>query len=244
MNRIHLIALLLSLCAVQMPEPTWAQTAETEAAGLFERCDGDTAARIRFLEQSLDDNSTYAQYYFGGWLGFYTIGLGVSSYNAANNERGERAVQIASAVKAVGGIGRILFWQPSARFGADSSRSMPVNNQADCSLRLQKAEEQLRTNAHESDRRWGWKAHVFNAALHVTGAVIVGEVWGARKDAWAQAGLGTVIGEAVIWTHPWQANDTIEEYERRFPASGLPPEPRVSWGLAPTLGGAGLYVRF
>jgi hypothetical protein len=85
---------------------------------------------------------------------------------------------------------------------------------------------------------------VYNAAIHAATAIIVGEVWGARKDAWGQAAVGTVVGEGIIWSYPWQATEVAEEYERRFPATGLPPQPRVSWGVAPTVGGAGLYFRF
>ncbi len=245
MNQNRLIALLLALSALQLPQRCWAQAEQTETVELFEKCDGDTAARIRFLEQNLEDDRTYAKYYAGGWLGFYTIGVGDSSYEAAHNERGEQAVHILSAVKAVGGIGRMLFWPPNAKEGADASRALRADNAEQCRHRLEVAEGALRVNAEQAERRWDWKPHVINLALHALGAVIVGEVYtGARQEAWQSAAIGEVVGEASIWSFPWHATGALEEYERRFPASGLPPEPRVSWGLAPTVGGAGLYVRF
>lgn len=223
----------------------------SEAAGddqqlvsLFESCDGDTAARIRFIEDSLGVNRGYARYYRNGWLGFYTIGVGFSSYRASTNERGERAVQILSAIKAVGGVARILIRPPNAKEGEDASRALPSTNPAECRRRLEVAEETLQLNARQAGQRWDWKPHVINAAIHVTGAVIVAETWGARRDAWGQAVLGELFGEAIIWSFPWQAADVLEEYERRFPASGLPPEPRVGWGLAPTVGGGAFVVRF
>jgi hypothetical protein len=121
---------------------------------------------------------------------------------------------------------------------------MPAGNEEECRARLAQAEADLRRNAHEGERRWGWKSHVFNAALQAGGAAIVSETWGARRDAWSQAALGLAFGEAIIWSFPWQATDALEDYERRFPASGLPPEPQVSWGLAPNLGGGSFFVRF
>lgn len=222
----------------------------SEAAGddqqlvsLFESCDGDTAARIRFIEDSLEANRDYARYYRNGWLSFYTIGVGFSSYQAAT-DNGERAVQTLSAIKAVGGIARILIWPPNAKEGADASRTLPSTNAAECSQRLEVAEETLRLNARQAGQRWDWKPHVINAAIHVTGAIIVAETWGARRAAWQQAALGELFGEVIIWSFPWQATSVLEEYERRFPATGLPPEPRVSWGVVPSVGGAAFSLRF
>lgn len=243
MIRISL-ALLVFFLSIHAAQPAAAQSEESDTVELFESCEGDTAARIRFIEHSLEENRDYARYYYGGWLSFYTIGVGFSSYRASTNERGERAVQILSAIKAVGGITRILIWPPNAKNGADASRAVPATSDGLCRQRLEVAEATLRENARQAGQRWDWKPHVINAAIHVTGAVVVGEVWGARRDAWGQAALGEAFGEAIIWSFPWQAADVLEEYERRFPASGLPPEPRVSWGIAPTIGGAGLYVRF
>jgi hypothetical protein len=236
---------LASILVVVLSAAAKAQTGAADSAVLFQQCDGDTAARIRFIEDNLEDDRTYARYYYGGWLGFYTVGIGYSSFEAAHNERGEQAVHIASAVKAVGGIGRMLYWPPNAKEGADASRGLPANSAAQCRQRLEVAEQTLRLNAEQADRRWDWKQHVINLAIHVTGAVIIGEVYnGARQEAWQSAGIATVVGEAIIWTFPWQAKGVLEEYERRFPATGLPPEPRVGWGIAPTIGGASVYVRF
>lgn len=215
-----------------------------DVVALFEYCDGETAARIRFIEEALEANRSYARYYYAGWLSFYTLGVGFSSYGAALNERGERAVHILSAIKAVGGIGRTLLWPPSARAGAAASRALPARDDEQCRHRLQLAEQTLRRNARQAGLRWNWWPHLINLAIHVGGAVIVGETWGARRDAWGQAALGETVGEAIIWSFPWQAADTLEEYERRFPASGLPPEPRLRWNLAPQPWGAALSLRF
>jgi len=241
MNNLRLVPGVVALSLVCLSAVASAQTGND---ALFQQCDGDTAARIRFLEGGLEENRSYAQWYYGGWLGFYTIGVGYSSYGAANNERGERAVHILSAIKAVGGIGRMLYWPPNAKNGADASRNLPVATAEQCRHRLQVAEDTLRLNYKQAQMRWDWKPHVINLAIHATGAAIVGEVWGARKDAWGSAAIGEVVGETIIWSFPWQADSALEEYERRFPATGLPPQPRVSWGVAPTIGGASAYVRF
>jgi hypothetical protein len=238
------VKLIIVIAALDMPA-----LAETEAesdadvVALFEQCDGDTAARLRFLEQALEEDRNYARYYFGGWLGFYTIGLGVTSWNAAHDE-GERAIQVLSGIKALFGIGRMLYAPPNAKEGADASRAIAVNNEEQCRRRLEVAEQTLRYNTKQSQQKWGWKPHVFNLALHSAGAVVVAETWGARRAAWESAVIGMVVGETIIFSFPWHANEDLEEYERRFPPTGLPPGPKVSWGLAPTLGGASFFLRF
>jgi hypothetical protein len=245
MNNLRLVLSVGVFALVGFLSEASAQTRPGDGAAMFEQCGGDTAARIRFLEDNLGENRSYARWYYGGWLGFYTVGVGYSSWGAAHNERGEQAVHIVSAVKAVGGIGRMLYWPPNAKEGADPSRNLPASSPGQCRHRLEVAEQTLRLNAEQAEKRWDWKPHVFNAAIHAAGALIVGEIYnGARQEAWTSAAVGEVVGEAIIWSFPWQAADVLEEYERRFPKTGLPPEPRVGWGVAPTIGGASVYVRF
>ena len=184
-----------------------------------------------------------ADWWWGGWLGFYATGTVVQSVRAGLEEQGKRADYIVSAVKALFGTGRLLYARPNARLGAEPMLAVPLEAPADCSARLGIGEETLRKNAHESDSRWSWKRHLFNVGINVIGGVIVAEGFGAEQRGWTSAGIGIAVGEAMILSTRLGLGD-LEEYDRRFPASGVPAEPPTTWNLVPWPGGIGLAVRF
>ena len=101
------------------PTPAGAASTSETPVGL-DACAGDDAARLTFLTERLEGRRRYARNYMRGWLGFYTVGFGVSTYQAATeDDRGERAVDSLSAAKALFGIGRMAFWPPHAKDGAE-----------------------------------------------------------------------------------------------------------------------------
>jgi hypothetical protein len=160
------------------------------------------------------------------------------------DDAGERADQIVSAVKSGIGLGQNLWMPPPARDGADALRGMPADSAAACAERLARAEDVLRRNAEESrEQRFGWIPHAGNLALNAAGALIVTQGFD-EKSGWASAALGLVVGEITIWTYPWQAPGALAEYERRFPASGVPQPPAASLHLEPWGNGARLVLRY
>jgi hypothetical protein len=80
--------------------------------------------------------------------------------------------------------------------------------------------------------------------LNVVGGVIADEAFDAQRRGWISAGVGIAVGTAMILSHPWQAAGDLAEYERRFPASGVPADPPTSWRIVPWPGGAALALRF
>jgi hypothetical protein len=234
-----------SVAAEEAPQASTGSTMPSPVAPGLDACARDDSARLSFLSERLEGRRRYATNYMRGWLAFYTVGFGVSTYSAATrDDSAEAAVQALSAAKSVFGIGRMLYDPPYARLGMDGIIEGSPGTAEACSADVAEAEERLKNAAHQAGRRFRWKSHVFNLALHSIGAVAVGEGFGAREDAWASAGVGAVVGEIVIWTFPWHAESDYAEYQEKFPRSGVAASPRLAWSIVPTSAGAALQLRF
>jgi hypothetical protein len=204
-------------------------------------CDPDTAARLRFLEERLDARRTYADWWWKGWTGFYGIGTVVETVQAATeDDEGKQADYAVSAGKAAFGTVRLALYPPTARQGADPIRAVPLGGPGACRERLDVGERLLRENAHESESRWDWKRHLANVGINVAGGLIVAEGFD-ESDGWISAGVGIAVGEAMTFSHPWEADDDLAEYQRRFEG---PAAPRVSWHVLPWQGGARFMLAF
>jgi len=234
---LPLLALALA-CAG--PAGPGAASAPTAAGASLDRCDSDTAGRLRFLEQRLAAERTHGRVWQAGWTGAYGFGVLLQGARAGlEDDAGERADLIVSAVKATIGTARLLLSPTPARHGAEAARAIAPTDADACARRLEVAESALEQSAERARSRFSWKSHLANVVLNVGGAVIVA-VGFDEPEGWASGVLGLLVGEAQIWSHPWRADEAWEEYERRFPASGLPPEPRTTWRVGPT----GVELRF
>jgi hypothetical protein len=212
----------------------------------LDRCAGDTRDRLRFIEEHLDSKQTYAQRWSIGWNSVYTVGIVFEGARAGfADDRGDRADHIVSAVKSSVGLAEGLLRPPPQRLGTRELRDLPTSTPDECAARLARAEEILRENAADSkEQRFGWKAHAGNLALNLAGALVLAEGFGDESAAWQSGALGFVVGEGRIWSYPWHAPGALAEYERRFPASGLPPTPETTWRLESWGGGARLVVSY
>jgi hypothetical protein len=232
------------LVAATLAGPAWTWAEELPPPEAYEACEPETAARLRFLETRLEDGQPHGRYWWYGWTGFYGASMVFSSTRAGlEDDDGERADQIVSAVKALTGVARQLIQRPTARLGADPMLAMPVENEGACRARLARGEELLRAGAEEARQRYSWLLHVGTVLFNVAGGVVVAEGFD-EPDGWRNAGIGIAVGEIAHWSHPWRQTSDLEEYERRFPADGLPRGPGVSFGVAPAPGGAALRVLF
>ncbi len=213
----------------------------TEPA-LLDRCGVDDAARIRFLEERLDQRRSYADLWWKGWTAAYGIGTVVESVQAGlEDDRGRKADYAVSAAKAAFGTTRLLLFPPIARKGADPMRAIEPVDAAACRERLATGEALLRESAHDSESRWSWKRHAANVAINVAGGVIVAEGFDESRG-WTSMAIGIAVGEAMTFSHPWKADDDLTEYERRF--GGAPPANRVSFTIAPWRQGARILLTF
>jgi hypothetical protein len=208
----------------------------------LDRCSVDDAARIRFLEERLDQRRGYADLWWKGWTAGYGIGTIVEAVEAGiEDDRGRKADYAVSAAKAAFGTTRLLLYPPIARKGADPMRAIEPVDAAACRDRLATGEALLRESAHESESRWSWKRHLANVAINVAGGVIVAEGFDESRG-WTSMGIGIAVGEAMTFSHPWKGDDDLAEYERRF--GGAPPANRVSFTVAPWRQGARIILTF
>jgi hypothetical protein len=203
------------------------------------RCDPDSGARLRWLVDRLEAREFYADWWWRGWISFYGLGVVIQSVSAGvEDDTGERADLVVSAVKAAGGVVRLYYDRPPARLGADPILETPVVDEASCRDKVRQGEDLLREAAEDSDTRWNWKAHASNVAINVAGGVIVAEGFD-EDDGWISAGVGIAVGEVMLWSRPWKGRSDLEEYETRFA-----PAPKVSWAIVPFGRGAQVQLRF
>jgi hypothetical protein len=202
--------------------------------------DEEVNERLRFAEEKLDYRRTYANIWWKGWTGFYIAGVGVQGYKASNTDSaGKRADFIASVVKSVGGIADKMYDPLRARLGADPIREMPSETREERLRQLALAEELLRKDAKQADRRYSILRHVGNLVVNAGAAVIVTQAFDTSdKRGWTSAGIGFAVGEAMIWSQPWWPHQHLDEYESRFGGQ------KVSWQIVPTLNGAAIQATF
>lgn len=238
-NRFRALSLLVAVALVVTAAPR----ARADAAPLdTSRCEAGTRARLDWLVDRLESRETYADLWWRGWISFYGLGVVIQSARAGvEDDDGEQADLVVSAVKAVGGVTRLYFSRPTARLGADPiAAAGPLADEAACQRAVAEGESLLRAAAEESDRRWSWTPHLTNVAVNTAGALIVAEGFD-EDDGWTSAAVGIAVGEAMLWTHPWKSRDDLAEYEARF-VTGARPGP--TWALAPYERGLQVQVRF
>jgi hypothetical protein len=208
-------------------------------------CESGTEARLRFLEEHLEGRRTYADLWWKGWNTVYAGGIVVEGVRAGlEDDRGERADRIVGAVKSGIGLAQNLWSPPPARLGASELDDLPTDSPEGCAQRLARAEEILRRNAEAShDERRSWIPHLGNLGLNLAGALIVAKGFDERSG-WGSGALGFAVGEVRIWSYPWHAGGALEEYERRFPASGVPQGPPTTWRIESWAGGARVVLRY
>jgi hypothetical protein len=202
-------------------------------------CEGISGEKLEFISSRLDERKRHASIWWRGFTGFYAIGTVITAAQAATEgHSGDRAVDIVSSAKAAFGTTRLFFFdRPAALHGAD-----PVRHELpSCDAALARGEELLRQAAKETRSRASWKRHASIVGINALGAVIAGEGWGSREQAWVSAGVGIAVGEVMAWTHPWNGVRDLDEYESRFGAGGTS---KAIWQLVPTLNGLMVTAQF
>jgi len=229
---------LLLLAMWLAPAPTSVARAES-----LERCDPDTAARLRFIEGRLEHRRPYADWWWKGWTAFYATGMVVQSVQAGlEDDDSKQADLVVSAVKAAFGTTVFLLRPPRAREGAAAPQAIAPTDPEQCRARLTVAEDALREDAKNADRRRSWKQHTLNVVLNVAGALIVSEAYDDPSRGWRSAGIGIAVGEVNLLTFPWKADEDLEEYEAKFGPRTA--EVRPTWHLSAWGRGARFTVRF
>lgn len=217
-------------------------TEEQRLARISALSDAEIDARLDYLIERLDYKADYAAYWWRGWTGFYALGVVFQGVRAGlENDDSSQADLALSAGKAVLGTFTLLRHPMAWDHGADSVRAMPNETREDRVARLAFAENKLHRFARVTDRRLNWMSHAQNVAINAACAGLVHGVWDDPSRAWRSAGIAIVIGEIMLFSHPWWPRKDYDAYEQRF---GMASEPKVSWQIVPTYHGVAVHARF
>jgi hypothetical protein len=234
-----LIAILIVMGA------TGSQAADEQKAGLTRDAsvlsDSELDARLRFLEERLDDGETWAKYWQWGWAGTYSGSTVYGTVRAiVTNKEENRTDHIVSAVKSAIGTSWMLLSRQPGRNGADSMRAITGNSRDARLARLAEGEVLLQAVAKRAEQRSDWRMHAGNIALNLAGAGFVFG-FGRDSDAWLSLGVGIAVGELSIFSAPARGIQDLSDYQTRF---GMKTASRFHWTIVPTMGGAAVMVTF
>jgi hypothetical protein len=206
-----------------------------------ELSDADLDARLRFLEQRLDDGETWAKCWQWGWTSFFAGSMlwGTGRAIAADQAK-NRVDHIVTAVESAIGTAQQVILRHPGRNGAESLRAIKGDSREARLARLAEGESLLQAIAKRAEERKDWKLHAGNVALNLAGAAFIFG-FGHESDAWESLGIGIAVGEISIWSAPKRGIQDLNDYETRF---GMKTAKRFNWSIVPTMGGAALRVSF
>jgi hypothetical protein len=215
--RMSVVCVVVALCVWDADVATAQNSADPESAVAVGPCEGQTAARVEFLEERLEGDRKWARNWTYGFRSFYGLGTVVTAAQAIDeDDSGDRAADIVSSVKAAFGTARLFWAPPNARLGASVMNEVPLDSADSCQRRLEAGEAALRKNAKEANSRFSWKRHASIVGINVLGASVADGFYDSGSDAWVSAGVGVVVGEIMTYLHPSRAADDLPEYERSY----------------------------
>lgn len=210
--------------------------------------DSQVVERLEHIQSALDDGETYAQIWQWGWLGFHAVSVAAGAALAAIEWRDEtsRAGMLGLAGKSVLSLGLALFVPLEAASAPGILRRMPDSTQEQRRRKLAKAEQLLADCARDAERKTSWLPHILNLGVNATAAVITYLYLNAQRDGsdahderFTTPLLGFALGFGAITAKIFMTSTRTEDDWRAYQSKlhGLPPEPIVSWFVAPGPGG-------
>lgn len=208
--------------------------------------DAQLKARAAFLEQRLGTQRTHADAWWWGWSIFYGIGAVVQGVRATDAPSdADKADRIIGSFESSAALIRLMV-QPHAGIEAAPISPRRSATREELEAYVAEGERVLAVNADATNAFGPWYAHLINFAINgATGLFL-----GLRYNEWGKAalstGIGVAIGEAQIFTAPWEADNDLSEYRRRFGARpGMPVAASgPSFTFAPGPGGLAFGARF
>lgn len=236
-----------ALCLVVLVAAAPADLAGAEPDGA-EPDDTEIESRLRFIEERLEAHRVHGLLWQRGWPVLFAGAAFFSTASGLHEEAAvARADRFVSAAESLLGLADVLVLSRiDAHRGTDELHGLPDATREDRLRKLAFAEALLRRNAEQADTRYDWFRHALSASVSVAGGLFLGFYYDDWPTAALHTAIGVAVGEASIWTQPWQPSADRDEYERRFPAAGAsaagPAAAPPTWTLAPLPGGALLQV--
>lgn len=196
--------------------------------------------RLEFLTGRLEERQAHAALWYYGWFSVSAATLGFSAVKAATTD--DNDTRVASYVeigKSAIDVANLVLRPMPARFGARPVYDLPDGTRQGELARLQEAERLLEEDAARAEINYSIWPQIGNLLLNLGGGAII-LAYGNETDALISAGVGLLVGEIRIQTHPRASIDELAEYRQRF-GSGVA---GAGWSIAPRLGGLQVSYRF
>lgn len=194
--------------------------------------------RIRFIENRLDAHQMNGEIWYWSWMtinGGSMVGYGIAATNASDQE--SRVNYAAQSTLGAIGVADLLFRPLEARHGTGPIRHLPESNREEKLAKLHAAEDLLHANAQRAAERYHWGIHLANFLLNAAAGAATG-IAGDPGGGVVTAILGTLGGEAFIWTEPAGPEKDWKKYQEM--AAGRT-SGRIKCSVQPA--GPGLMVR-
>ena len=217
------LSLLCSSAALAQPALTLTVPTATTATVASTAGDAQLDAKLRFLEERLDESVTHAKAWFWGWMSVFVVSAGVqgarlalvdSADADATAQRADLVITIVRSALALGN--HLLRYRIKVRDGADPMRAISGDDRRAKLERLAMGESLLEDYAAESERRYSWIRHALSAAVNLAGFFILWLGYDDLTQGIINSAVGLVVGETIIWTQPWQPVSALEDYRSTF----------------------------
>ena len=177
--------------------------------------------RERFLDEAIAHNARLSRVWHGIWTAGYGLGFVVEAARAVSAKHHSPRFDLSyGAAKAAFGVAGRMARPVRAVFGPTPDQLYPGGSHAEHAERLLAAEAMLRLDAKQNDNRYKWYGHAINVALNLAGGLVSGLVYHDWARGASSISIGIAVGEASIWTQPWQAKRAYKEYKKRYGLSG------------------------
>jgi hypothetical protein len=208
--------------------------------------DSEVAARLRFIQGTLDQGQKAANLWWYGWLIGYS---GATAQQLAAHFRATSITQkedtaVGYVTSAIGAIGQLVVPVEAGRF-ALRLRVKPEDTPEARRAKLAAAESYLRRSAAEEEFGRSWKMHAITAAINLGIGIFVWLHYDRPDtDGLGVFVLGQLVSEVQIFTQPMGAVRALHEYERADFAGAGAAADRPTWYVSATPGGFVVGCRF
>ena len=213
-----------------------------------ERKDSLLAERIRFIQESLQNDQNGTRIWWYSWLGIYgaaTIGQGAAGFSSSGkSDRQDMALGAATTFLGIAG----QFISPFRSFSFDDQTiklfesTLPGREK-----RLAELERLLSDRALMEKTACKWQAHILPTSVNLASGLIT---WiGFHRTLWdgvVNFGLNCVLTESQIWSQPIRAKRALRHYREQFDKDGSACRPHadINFNFIVSAGGAGVRVVF
>lgn len=209
--------------------------------------DAQIGEQLNLLQNTLAVNERHADNWWKTWTILYgaaTIGQGAVALTT--NQKSLRQDMIVGAGTTLLGVANQLLTPVTTGFRPIGTDSIAQLSFLEKTEKLAQGEEILKKQAQIAQAGKGWQVHALSGAVNLASGLIT---WIGFKRSFGEGvfnfALNTVITETQIWTQPFRAKKTYEQYilakNRGFE---LPATPTPEWYSQVSPASCSIGIRF